>query len=327
MSVGDRLARLLFIVPYVAQRKGVSLGELAQKLKVKVSQIESDIALLSMVGSPPLTPDHLIDLYIEDGTVYVDLEQSLSRPLQLTHEEATALVTAAQLVGSLGGLGDELERVLKKITDVLNPVFQKQVQDVARQIGIWQDAGGIEDLGLVLREAISENVVIEMDYYSTSSDELKAYRIEPIAIINHSGWEYCVANDIGAGGQEKLFRLDRVGMLEKTTTTFEPPQDLELERFRKPDIYKATSEVKTVIRFEPEAVGEAQEQFGDACAKPQDDGTLCVELELPSPVWLARFILPFGTSAEVIGPQPQREVLGHLCQKAAEAYSKKLEGV
>ena len=108
MSIGDRLARLLFIVPYVVQREGVPVDELASKLKVNVAQIESDIALLSMVGRPPLTPDHLIDLYIEDGIVSVDLEQSLSRPLQLTHEEATALVTAAQMVGSLGGLGGEL---------------------------------------------------------------------------------------------------------------------------------------------------------------------------------------------------------------------------
>ena len=323
MSIGDRLARLLFIVPYVVQREGVPVDELASKLKVNVAQIESDIALLSMVGRPPLTPDHLIDLYIEDGIVSVDLEQSLSRPLQLTHEEATALVTAAQMVGSLGGLGGELEKVLGKITDVLNPVFQKQVKEVSRQIGIWQDAGG-EGLGGILREAITESVEVEMDYYSTSSDRLKSYRIQPLAMINHSGWEYFVAYDVGAGGKEKLFRLDRLGMAQKTETTFETPGDLELERFRKPDIYKATSEVKTQIQFASNAANEAREQFGAACSQPLPDGTVTAELELPSPVWLARFILPFATKAEVKGPQSQRDILRELCQKATEVYSKPL---
>ncbi len=109
MSVNDRMGRLLFIVPYVAHRDGVPLQELAEKLQVTTAQIEADLDLLAMVGQPPLTPDHLIDLYVEDDIVYVDLDQSLSRPLQLTHEEASALVLSAKLVGDLGGLGQELE--------------------------------------------------------------------------------------------------------------------------------------------------------------------------------------------------------------------------
>ena len=205
----------------------------------------------------------------------------------------------------------------------MNPVFQKQVKEVSRQIGIWQDAGG-EDLGGILREAITESVEVEMDYYSASSDQLKSYRIQPLAMINHSGWEYFIANDVGAGGKEKLFRLDRMGMAQKTETTFDAPDNLELERFRKPDIYKATSEVKTQIQFASNAANEAQEQFGTACGEPLPDGTLKAELELPSPVWLARFILPFATKAEVKGPESQRDILRELCQKAADVYSKPL---
>ena len=104
MSARERMARLLFIVPYVTQRQGVPVDELAAKLNVKVKQIESDIALLSMVGPPPLPPDHLIDLYIEDGVVQVDLHQSLSRPLPLTPEEAAALVTSAATPTPASGL-------------------------------------------------------------------------------------------------------------------------------------------------------------------------------------------------------------------------------
>ena len=88
-----------------------------------------------------------------------------------------------------------------------------------------------------------------MEYYSASSDQLKSYRIQPLAMINHSGWEYFVAYDLGAEGKEKLFRLDRLGVAVKTESFFDPPENLDLERFRKPDIYKPTSEVKTEILF------------------------------------------------------------------------------
>ena len=324
MSARERMARLLFIVPYVTQRQGVPVDELAAKLNVKVKQIESDIALLSMVGQPPLTPDHLIDLYIEDGVVQVDLHQSLSRPLQLTHEEAAALVTSARLVGSLGGLGEELETLLARITAALNPVFQEQVRTVSRQVGIWQDAGEADHHVTILREAIAEGVEVEMEYYSASSDKRKDYRLEPIALIPHSGWEYLVANDLGAEGREKLFRLDRVGMVRKTDAQFTRAAEVSLERFRTTDIYKAPSSFKTEVRFAAAAADEAREQFGDVCFEDQGEGGLRAELDLPSPVWLARFILPFGTRAHVTGPESQREILRDLCVEAAEAYSRPL---
>ena len=118
MSQRDRLGRLLFIVPYVANRDGVPVGELAEMLGVKPAQIEADIGLLSMVGQPPLTPDHLIDLYIEDETVFVDLDQSLDRPLRLTHDEAQALAVGIQLVGPEG---DTLRELVERIMEHLNP--------------------------------------------------------------------------------------------------------------------------------------------------------------------------------------------------------------
>ncbi len=43
MSQRDRLGRLLFIVPYVANRDGVPVAELAEMLGVKPAQIEADI--------------------------------------------------------------------------------------------------------------------------------------------------------------------------------------------------------------------------------------------------------------------------------------------
>ena len=152
MSVSDRLGRLLFIVPYVASRDGVPLAELAEKVGSTPSQIEADLELLGMVGQPPLTPDHLIDLYVEDDVVYVDLDQSLSRPLQLTHEEAGALVLGARLVGNLGGLGQELLLVLQKISDKLNPADRERIQVLSERIGIGSDSPA--DAALPLRQAV-----------------------------------------------------------------------------------------------------------------------------------------------------------------------------
>mgnify|MGYP001327835368 CR=1 FL=1 len=37
--------------------------------EIAVWALEEDLDLLTMVGRPPLTPDHLIDIYVEDDVV------------------------------------------------------------------------------------------------------------------------------------------------------------------------------------------------------------------------------------------------------------------
>lgn len=320
MSVGDRLGRLLFIVPYVANQDGVALRELADKLQVKPKQIEADLQLLSMVGQPPLTPDHLIDLYIEDEVVYVDLDQSLSRPLRLTHEEARNLVLAIKLVGNLGGVGERLESVLNRIIEALNPEEQRVVQSLSERVGVWQD-GAEPALAMgVLRRAIEVHEEIDIVYYSASSDRQKNYRLRPIALIQHSGIAYLVAQDRDAELREKVFRLDRLAEVETTGRAFDPPSAVELAKYRTPKLYFGTEGFEAVVRFSAEVAPQVRERFSDRDVTDEDDGSVTVRLNTSSSAWLARWVLPFGLEAEVVHPPPQRDSLGRLCREAALAY-------
>jgi len=322
VSVSDRLGRLLFIVPYVASRDGVPIQELAQKTGTTPSQIESDLGLLSMVGQPPLTPDHLIDLYVEDEVVYVDLDQSLSRPLRLTHEEARALVLGAKLVGTLGGLGQELDLVLDKILAVLNPVDREIVQSLSERVGLWQDSPEPPEPVVDLRRAIEGHREVAIEYYSLSSDRQKRYRLQPLALINHSGVEYLVALDVDAERHEKLFRIDRMATVEPLATSFEPPPNLDLERFRRQRLFFGQSQTRADVRFGRAVAREVSERFPDSEIQSESDGSVRVRLSTSSPAWLARWVLPFGTEAEVLGPEEQRAHLGRLCAEAAAAYGR-----
>lgn len=321
MSVSERLGRLLFIVPYVARRDGVLLRELADKLGVTPKQIEADLDLLAMVGQPPLTPDHLIDIYVEDEIVYVELDQSLSRPPPLTHEEARALVLGAKLVGRQGGLEDELERVLEKIVALLNPVDREMVRALAKRITIWQDAP--TSTQATLRRAVDERHAIDLEYYSASSDRMKRYRVEPLALITHTGIEYLVALDVEAERHEKLFRVDRMGAVGDTGRAFTPPEGVDLEKFRTGRLYFGTPDDFTAeVRFAPAVAARAAEHFAGSECKWRKDGSLVVRMSTSSSAWLARWVLPFGLDAEVLGPEKPRATMAALCVEAATAYGK-----
>ncbi len=320
MKANERLARLLFIVPYVVDRDGVPLDELADKLGVSPRQIEQDLDLLLLVGQPPLTPDHLIDLYVEDDVVYVELDQNLSRPLRLTHDEARALVIAAKLVGDLGGLGDELDAIVERILAQLNPVDAEMVRSLGGRIGLGQDEAPAGEPTAHLRQAIDAAQEVAIDYYSVSSDRQKTYRLQPLGLLSHTGIEYLLALDVEANLQEKLFRTDRMAAVEVLPTTFEPPADLDLERFRTQTLYFGANDTSAEVRFAPAVAAVVRERFADQVVVAAPDGSVTVRLSTSSPAWLARWVLPFGTDAEIIGPAEQRESLGRLCREAAEAY-------
>ena len=316
----DRLGRLLFIVPYVVSRDGVPISELSERLNVSKRDIEADIELLAMVGRPPLTPDHLIDLYVEDGIVYVELDQNLSRPLHLTHEEARALVLGAKLVGQLGGIGEELQAVLEKIICQLNPMDAQIVRSFGERMGVWQD--NLLPLPAVasLRHAIGHKQEVKIDYYSVSSDRQKLYRLRPLALFNHSGLEYLVALDCDADLLQKLFRLDRIHTVAALDSYFEYNDEVDLDRFRKEQLFQGSGEGVTV-HFMRSVVPWVKERFVKEQIVEQPDGSIKVKLATPSPVWLARWVLPFGTEAEVLAPKEQRQWLYELCEKAKAAYA------
>ena len=321
MSVGDHLARLLFIVPYVAHRDGVPLKELAERLETPPRRLLKDIELLSMVGQPPLTPDHLVDLYVEDDVVYVELDQSLSRPLRLTHEEARALALAAKLMGGQGGRGEQLEQIVERILDHLNPVDADAIRALGQRIELARESEVPDDEGGRLRSAVDERIEVELSYYSVSSDRTKAYRLRPLALITHTGVDYLVAQDVGAALQEKLFRIDRMSEVKRTDTVFDAPEDLDLERFRRPTPYLGADDLSAKVVFGPEVARQVRERFADRQIETVEGGGVRVSLSTSSPAWLARWVLPFGPAAEVVAPPMSRQAVAKICQKAAELYS------
>src|SRR5262249_60346045 len=74
-DVHERLRRLLFVVPYVARHRGVTVDALAKQLGVSREELLRDLELLTMVGRPPFQPDDFIDLHVEDDQGWADLDQ------------------------------------------------------------------------------------------------------------------------------------------------------------------------------------------------------------------------------------------------------------
>jgi proteasome accessory factor C len=314
----DRLGRLLFIVPYVVHRDGVSLAELARVLGTSEAQIEADIGLLSMVGQPPLTPDHLIDLQVEDGMVYAQLDQNLVRPLRLTLQEARALALGASLLGDLGGWAHSLEQLLERLIELLPAADREAVLHFKRHVWVHRQAAHAH--AVCLRDCIEAHRMVSMAYYSASSDQHKQYALKPLALFTHAGDDYLVAQDSAAADQEKLFRLDRIGSLTAQTQSFVPPSDFDLEKFRTGTPYFGDRSTTVQVWFAPALRPMVQERFTPGDVLTDDPNGLVVRVATASVAWLSRWVLSFGPEAEILAPAAYRDGMRQLCSAAAQAY-------
>lgn len=319
----SRLSRLLFLVPYVVQNPGVKLQEAAKALGVGVKQLRADVELLSMVGRPPLTPDHLIDIVIEDECLRVYLDQNLSRPLRLTHDEARALALSV-FVGADDG-DAMLAQILEKISGHLDETSALWVNGVGERLRAQASSENI--LAAELERAAMAHQWVHLRYYSVASAAEKEYHLKPLGLVSHSGLRYLVALDTGSEGsarhdpqgQEKLFRLDRIADTQVLDQHFEPIADVDLSRYERDSLISGAGQ-RATVRFSEDVAPWVLERFERESVKRCEDGGIEVQTQMLSEHWLRRWVLSYGLDAELLAPDDTRLAMADFCLDAAKAY-------
>jgi proteasome accessory factor C len=219
-DVHERLRRLLLVVPYVSRNPGVSVDDLARALGATREQLLKELDLLAMVGRPPFQPDDYIDIYVEDGRVYVDLDQRLAKPPRLTASEAVALAAAAEMLHP--NPGDALHSALRKLEKVLPEPSHARYREMAQQIDA--DPRGPEEL-VALSRAISQRLEVEFEYFTPDRNATERRVVRPLE-LRHRGQWYLKAHDVKRA-EERVFRLDRFRDLSVTQRTFAPIRTTE----------------------------------------------------------------------------------------------------
>ncbi len=102
LTVAERLARLLGVIPWVVDRGGAHVEEISTRFDYPRAQLLEDLTgVLFFVGVHPFTPDVLIEVDIVDEIVEIRYADWFSRPLRLTAQEATRLLAAGRGVLSM----------------------------------------------------------------------------------------------------------------------------------------------------------------------------------------------------------------------------------
>ena len=301
LSVAERMARLLGVVPWVVEQGGAHLDDIAARFDYPREQLLEDLERrLFFVGVHPFTPDTLIDVQIEDGIVDIQYADWFSRPMRLSSEEAARLLAAGRTVLDMtagsgrGSSADEdeaapLVRALAKLTMSLG----SEGADGADHIDVCLGHAPPHTLN-DLRRSIGERRQIEVEYYSMGRDTMTARTVDPARLFSHDGVWY-LSGWCHRADDERVFRVERI----RTLTVLDSATEVDLPAGPPPALKVDTVDRTVTLRLAPEAAWAADYYPARQCtASP--DGSVEAVFAVASESWLARLLVQLGPQAQVV---------------------------
>ena len=305
----ERLRRLLIILPWLMERGEVSVDEVAERFSVGIDDLIRDLELVSMCGLPPYV-DEMIDVFIDEGMIFVGIPRLFTRPLRLSEVEAFELLAAGRAAMQLPGadLDGALARGLGKIAMGLG-------EDDTGLLVVAPTPAIVQELSQVIENR--ERVEVR---YQSSKDVAPTDRLlEPFVVFSSQGNWYTHAHDVGAEGL-RTFRVDRI---ESLTVSGQAENEAP-DSMPEPGIWFADAEIERVtLGVAPHGRWIYERYPVDEVSSPDADGWVEVRLAVTSRQWLERLLLRLGDAVEVVDPSSMRVVRSEAAARVLGCYSVK----
>lgn len=289
-----RLSRLLVMLPWLMERREVPLDEVAATFSMSRDEVVRELELASMCGLPPFV-DELIDVFIDDETVFVGVPRLFTKPLRLTAPEGFALLTAGRAAMQLPGADPDspLGRGLAKLAAVLG---EEPNSDPALVVDLA--VTGLVDEFVAATTRVER---LRIRYWTASRDEVSERDITPRRVFHERGDWYVSADD-HRSGERRTFRIDRVESVEPTGVFDDPHGDTEEAAPASSVSWSVDGSLPRVtLRLRP-AARWVIEQYPVDTVVERAGGVLDATFAVTSERWLERLLLRAGTDAEVLAP-------------------------
>lgn len=305
----ERLERVLAMVPWLLERPGMPLDEIARRFDTTTEQVAADLDLLGYCGLPGYGGGDLIQVVIFGELVTVRMADFFARPLRLSVREAVTLLLAARAVTALGEAPAPLHRATERLEALLDA--EPEVADALR---VAFDLPPTDDRLLArLREAIQAGRVVRLRYRSASREQTRDRAVEPWAVVASEGVWYLQGWCREAEGRRD-FRLDRIASAELTDEQVRRPRQAP-----RPVAYEPQEgDLVVVLDVDDAAWWRLESLVLDEVSRRR--GHRRVTLRTPAPRWLARHVLQAGPAVRVVEPASMRRQVRALAQAALAAY-------
>ncbi|HUS67615.1 MAG TPA: WYL domain-containing protein [Kofleriaceae bacterium] len=311
-DVSQRLRRLLYVVPYVArQPDGVDVDDLATQLGIDREQMVQDLDLLAQVGPPDGDPGEYLLVSVEDGRVFVDLAQRLTRPLRLTPAEGCSLLLGVRALRESGiaPFDDALGSAERKLFKALGH-DAPEAETLATGTVVAEPDRAVATHLRDLVTAARKRRTVEIDYAAASRSGAARREVDPYGVVHHAG-EWYVVGHCHTRGDTRTFRIDRMASVRILDARFDIPADFDLETYRREHLYVPSADAITVrVMLDPLATARVGAAWPVGEVQTFEDGSSEISIDCEGFEWVTGWVLGFGRHARIAEPTEARAAMG-----------------
>jgi len=315
-SATSRLSRLLTMVPWLLNRQGVEIEEAAREFAVTPAQVEADLALLFLCGTPGGYHGDLIEAEWESGRVYLGNADTIKRPLRLGVDEALALIVGLRALAAVPGIGerDAVVRALAKLEAATGSASAG-----SSRIQVVIDEGTGKEAMALAQQALTARRRVHLRYLVPGRDESTERDVDPMRVISFDahwyleGWCHR-AEDV------RLFRLDRIESLTILDEDGTPPATAE-PRDLDSGVFTPHADDQLVrVALGPGAAW-VSDYYPTESVEPAEGGGAVITLRTADTAWLRRLMWRLGSQATVLEPAELALEVQQGARAALDAYA------
>ena len=315
-SATTRLSRLLTMVPWLLNRPGVEVEDVAREFDVTAAQVEADLALLFLCGTPGGYHGDLIEAEWESGKVFLANADTIKRPLRLGVDEALALIVGLRALAAVPGIGerDAVVRALAK----LEAATGSAAAGSSRIQVVIDEGTGREALALA-QQALTAHRRVHLRYLVPGRDESTERDVDPMRVINFDaqwylkGWCHR-AEDV------RLFRVDRIESVTILDEDGTPPATAEPRDLGSGVFTPHADDQLVRVALGPGAAW-VSDYYPTESVEPTQGGGAVITLRTADTAWLRRLMWRLGSQATVLEPEELALEVQQGARAALDAYA------
>ncbi|BCV24326.1 YafY family protein [Gelria sp. Kuro-4] len=319
------LFRLHKIDQLIRQKRYPNVPALSRCLEVSTRTIERDLEFLRDRLGAPLKYD-----FKRRGYFYTNDSFSMPR-LKLTEGEVVALYLGQKLLCQYKGTPYEaaIARAFAKIQTLLPDGVEVDLAEVDEFLSFDVEPLRGEEEALAacfqqLVQAIQGRETMDIIYYTASRNAQSRRLVDPYHLRCHQGAWYLIAY-CHTRKEVRIFALDRIRSLRPTGHKFQPPADFSLKEYlgHSLGIERGGELRKVMISFDAVQARWIRERQWHPSQELTvlADGSLLFKVTVSGLEEVKRWVLGFGSHAEVLAPEELRRAVAREVALLAQKYA------
>ena len=323
--MSTKLERIYWIDDQIQRERYPNARKVQEHFELRNPRIayEDRKFMINRLGTPIKNSRSKGGWYYEDPTYFLPA-------IMLTSEEITAFFLGEELFRRYLGTPFEtpLRLALNKIKQHLPENISYDLQKEAAAFAFTGGGRAIVDpeLLLELNEAILSRCSIEIEYYSASSGQTNTRTVDPYHLHNIQGDWYLIAY-CHTRREPRDFLTSRIKAHKHLPSTFQVASDFSLNTYLETGFLaeRATEPENIVIKFDEYQARWIRERQWHSSQQIEElpSGELILRLRVGGLGEVKRWVMGYGSHAEVLEPENLRREIKEETEKMKKNYNKK----